>query len=262
MTFFEKNETNEDIKEDTKTSIDHAGKQHHVHAQKTTGMDRFQKIILTVNIIQVLLLFLVVYQMSSFNDILKGSAGQDTDNAPEAGDSINLQQLIEDDAVKGGENAPVTIVEFSDYECPYCRRFALETLPQIKAQYIDTGKAKLVFRDFPLSFHTNAQKAAEAAECAGDQGKYYEMHDKLFESGVAGGVSSFKQYAAELGLDVTKFSQCLDSGKTAAETSKDLNDGQNFGVTGTPAFFINDKVIVGAQPFAVFEQIIEQELNS
>ncbi len=236
------------------------------HGQKAGGLDSFQKIILTINIIQVLLLFLVAYQMSSFNDLIKAPAadGQNTipDNAPAgAGNNINLQQLTEDDDVKGSANAPVTIVEFSDYECPYCRRFATETLPQIILKYVDTGKAKLIFRDFPLSFHQNAQKAAEAAECAGDQGKYYEMHDKLFGNGVAGGVGAFKQYAIELGLDTSEFSQCLDSGKAAAEISRDFNDGQNLGVTGTPAFFINDKVVVGAQPFSVFEQIIEQELN-
>lgn len=167
---------------------------------------------------------------------------------------------IDDDAVLGDENAPVTIIEFSDYECPFCTRFYLNTLPQLKREYIDTGKVKLIYRDFPLSFHQNAQKAAEAAECAEEQGKYYEMHDKLFDEGVDGGVSSFKQYAKEIGLNAEEFNECLDSGEMASEVQKDFQDGQRAGVQGTPTFFINGKILKGAQPFEVFKQIIEEEL--
>jgi protein-disulfide isomerase len=169
---------------------------------------------------------------------------------------------IDDDHIFGDENAPVTIIEFSDYECPFCGRFYQQTLPQIKSNYIETGKVRLVYRDFPLSFHPNAQKAAEAAECAGEQGKYFEMHDRLFEKGVSGGVDSFKQYAAELGLNADTFNVCLDSGQMASEVQKDFADGQAAGVTGTPGFFINGKLVEGAQPFEVFAQIIEKELNS
>jgi len=168
---------------------------------------------------------------------------------------------IDDDAILGDKNAPITIIEFSDFECPFCERFYSQTLPLIKKNYIDTGKAKLVYRDFPLSFHPNAQKAAEAAECAGEQGKYYEMHDLLFEKGVSGGINAFKQYAKDLGLDITKFNECLDSGKYAVEVQKDFRDGQSYGVSGTPTFFINGIEVVGAQPYSVFEQIIEQELK-
>lgn len=163
------------------------------------------------------------------------------------------------DAVLGDKNAPVEIIEFSDYECPFCTRFYTNTLPQLKREYIDTGKAKLIYRDFPLDFHANAQKAAEAAECAGDEGKYYEMHDKLFEEGVSGGVSAFKQYAKDIGLDTVNFDACLDSGKHASEVQKDFQDGQKAGVSGTPSFFINGKQLVGAQPFEAFKQIIEQK---
>ena len=167
---------------------------------------------------------------------------------------------IDDDAVKGDENAPVTMIEFSDYECPFCTRFYSQTLGQIEREYIDTGKVKFVYRDFPLSFHQNAQKAAEAAECAGKQDKYYEMHDLLFEKGVIGGVSSFKQYANEIGLDTAEFNSCLDSGEMASEVQKDFQDGQRAGVQGTPSFFINGKLVSGAQPFEVFKQVIEAEL--
>jgi len=168
---------------------------------------------------------------------------------------------IDDDAIEGNEDAPVTIIEFSDYECPFCERFYSQTLGQIRENYIDTGKVKLVYRDFPLSFHAQAQKAAEAAECAGEQGKYYEMHDKLFGEGVDGGVTSFKQYAKDIGLNTNDFNYCLDSGKMANEVQKDFSDGQNAGVQGTPAFFINGNQVTGAQPYSVFEQVIEQELN-
>lgn len=185
------------------------------------------------------------------------SANNPSPSAPAA----NIKEMMDDDAVKGSQDAPVTIVEFSDYECPYCGRFYRDTLGQIEKQYIDTGKVKLVYRDFPLGFHKDAQKAAEAAECAGEQGKYYEMHNLLFEKGVAGGSSSFKSYASEIGLDRGEFDSCLDSGKMASEIAKDSKDGQALGVRGTPAFFINGKMISGAQPFSVFKAEIEAALN-
>ena len=111
--------------------------------------------------------------------------------------SLSMSELIEDDDIKGDDNAGITIVEFSDFECPYCARFYAQGYQEIETNYIDTGKVKLIFRDYPLSFHKQAQKAAEAAECAGDQGKYYDMHDLLFGEGVVGGVDTFKKYALE-----------------------------------------------------------------
>ena len=175
---------------------------------------------------------------------------------------VDMEKLIDDDAVKGDPDATVTIVEFSDFECPFCARFYSDTLSQIETQYIDTGKVKLVYRDFPLSFHQNAQKAAEAAECSGEQGKYYEMHDLLFERGVQGGVVSYKAYAQEIGLNTADFNSCLDSGAMASEVKKDFVDGQQAGVQGTPGFLVNGKLISGAQPFSVFQQVIEAELSS
>jgi protein-disulfide isomerase len=151
-------------------------------------------------------------------------------------------------------------VEFSDFECPYCARFYRETLGQIDSEYIETGKVKMVYRDFPLGFHKQAQKAAEAAECAGEQGKFWEMHDILFEKGVSGGVTSFKQYAKDIGLNNEKFDECLDSGAMAEEVKKDMKDGSDAGVSGTPAFFINGKLITGAQPFSKFKEVIDAEL--
>jgi protein-disulfide isomerase len=166
-----------------------------------------------------------------------------------------------DDHIKGDPNAPVTIVEFSDYECPFCERFYSQTYSQIVEQYVDTGKAKIILRDFPLSFHSQAQKAAEAAECAGEQERYYEMHDLLFERGVAGGVNSFKQMASDLGLDTSAFNTCLDTNAMASEVQADFADGQRLGIQGTPGFLVNGKLISGAQPFSVFAQAINAQLS-
>ncbi len=179
-------------------------------------------------------------------------------NPPAAGGRVQVS--IDDDAVLGKEDAPVTMVEFSDYECPFCGRHFSETYPQIKKDYIDTGKVKLVFRDFPLSFHPNAQKAAEAAECAGEQGKYYEMHDKLFSNQQALDVASLKAYAQQIGLKAADFNKCLDDGKMASEISKDASEGASYGVQGTPALFINGRLISGAQPYAAFKAAIDAEL--
>ncbi|MFH1399157.1 MAG: thioredoxin domain-containing protein [Candidatus Woesearchaeota archaeon] len=173
---------------------------------------------------------------------------------------IDMAGLLEDDSVKGDPNAPVTIIEFSDFECPYCARFYQQTFDQIEEEYLKTGIAKIVFRDFPLVFHKNAQKAAEAAECAGEQGKYWEMHNILFEQGVAGGTDTFKKYAAELALNTPLFNTCLDSGTMEAEVKKDMQEGIAAGVKGTPAFIINGQLVSGAQPFENFKQVIDAKL--
>lgn len=167
----------------------------------------------------------------------------------------------DDDPFKGDPNAPITIIEFSDFECPFCGRFYSQTLDQLTKNYIDTGKVKLVYRDFPLSFHPNAQKAAEAAECAKDQGKFWEMHDTIFENQQAIGVSALKGYAVTLGLDSATFNSCLDSGDKTSEVRADFTDGQKAGVSGTPTFFINGVKLVGAQPYAAFQQEIDSQLS-
>ncbi|MBR9705698.1 DsbA family protein [Candidatus Pacearchaeota archaeon] len=174
---------------------------------------------------------------------------------------ITQSPIMSSGAILGDSDAKVTITEYSDYECPFCARFFTGAYPQIKSEYIETGKVKLEFKDFPLSFHANAQKAAEAAKCSGEQDKYFQMHDKLFGLGVVGGVNTFKKYAKDIDLDTDKFDQCLDSGKYASQVQAEFREGQQKGVSGTPTFFINDQKIVGAQPFEAFQQIIEQELN-
>lgn len=157
----------------------------------------------------------------------------------------------------GPKSAKVTIIEFSDYQCPYCGR-AEKTISQIKEKY--AGKVRLVFRDFPLGFHKNAQKASEAAGCALEQGKFWPMHDKLFENQQALELDKLYGYASDLGLDADKFKTCLDSGSRAAEIAGDQKAGAAAGVSGTPAFFINGRFVSGAQPFDAFAKIIDEEL--
>lgn len=170
-----------------------------------------------------------------------------------------------DNPVMGKADAPITIIEFSDFECPFCEKFYTETLPQLKKNYVDTGKAKIIYMDFPLSFHPEAQKAAEAAECfreqKGDAG-YYKMHDKLFENQASLSVENSKKWAKELGADSKKFDECLDSGKFESAVQADFSYGQSLGVSGTPSFFINGRFLEGAQPYSAFEQAIEAQLNS
>lgn len=185
--------------------------------------------------------------------------------------------LADDDPYLGPDDAKVTVVEFSDYECPYCGasagthqglidRFLSQdptwepAVPGLR-KLAEDGIIKYVFRDFPLtSIHKDAQKAAEAGECADDQGKFWEYHDRLFESAKLD-VASLKQHAADLGLDTASFDLCLDSGKYTAEVTKDLQDGSSAGVRGTPAYFVNGQLVSGAQSFKVLEQVINQELN-
>jgi len=167
-------------------------------------------------------------------------------------------------AVKGEENAVITIVEFSEYQCPYCKRYVDETYSQLWKEYGD--KIRYVFHDYPLPFHSHAQKMAEVARCAGDQGKYWEMHDLLFKNNETWSSkedvsADIKSYAQQLGLDLEEFNNCLDSGKYTQTVKDDMALGQAVGVQGTPTFFINGKRLVGAQPFASFKAIIDAELG-
>ena len=158
---------------------------------------------------------------------------------------------------KGASGAKVTIVEFSDFECPYCST-AEETVKRVMKEY--EGKVRLVYRDYPLPFHPNAGKAAEAAHCAGDQDKYWEMHEKLFANQKALAPDALKGHAKELGLDQGKFDTCLDKGEKAAMVESNRKEGEKVGVTGTPAFFINGYMLSGAQPFEEFKSLIDAEL--
>ncbi len=174
----------------------------------------------------------------------------------------------DDDAFLGDKDAPIVMIEFSDFECPFCRSFWRDTLPLIKSEYIDTGKVKFIYRDFPLSFHPGAMPAAQAAECAEEQGKFWEMHDKIFseQDKQGNGTIQFtsedlKKWAQGVGLNASKFNSCLDSQKYAEEVNKDFQEGQAAGVSGTPGFFINGQSVVGAQPFSVFKSLIDEKLG-
>ncbi|HUL59806.1 MAG TPA: thioredoxin domain-containing protein [Anaeromyxobacteraceae bacterium] len=158
---------------------------------------------------------------------------------------------------KGPAKAPITIVEFSDFQCPYCVR-AEGTVKDLLAAYPD--KIRLVYRDYPLPFHQNAEKAAEAAHCANDQGKYWEMHDKLFSSQERLAVPDLKGYARELGLDGAKFDHCLDGNDKAKLVESNKKAGEEAGVNGTPAFFINGRVLSGALPLEKFKEVVDSEL--
>jgi len=190
---------------------------------------------------------------------LSGNAGVDATgtNAP----STPIDVSTDDDAVLGDINAPVTIIEFSDYQCPFCAKFWSETLPLLKKDYIDTGKVKLVYRDYPLDFHPVAQSAAEAAECirgaAKSDAAYFEMHDKIFANQLSLSIDNLKKWAKELGYDI---GGCLDSKKFENEVQADLQVGASYGVSGTPAFFIDGILIEGAQPYSAFKKIIDAQL--
>ena len=188
---------------------------------------------------------------------------------------IPIKISVDDDPIIGSPNAPITIIEFSDFQCPFCARFHIQTLPIIMDEYINEGKVKLVFRDFPIqSIHPNAVLASVAAECANEQEKFKEMHDILFESQkewsnqeTGGAIELFNQYAREMELKQEQFESCLTSAKYVEEIQKDLNDGRTYGITGTPGFFIgNDEIgfveLKGAQPFESFKKVIDSQLKN
>lgn len=183
-------------------------------------------------------------------------------NAPEQESAVSFS--LEGEPSLGSLEAKVTVVEFSDFQCPFCARFVLETFPQIKQEYIDTGKIRMIFKNFPLmSIHENAESSAEASECANDQGKFWEYKEKLFQSQQALSAGNLKQYAKDLGIEnEEQFDVCLDSKKYASEVSQDLAEGVAAGVTGTPTFFINGQKMVGALPFSEFQRAIDAQLSN
>jgi protein-disulfide isomerase len=158
---------------------------------------------------------------------------------------------------KGPSDAKVTIVEFSDFQCPYCSR-AKETVDKVMADY--NGKVRLVFRDYPLPFHDKATKAAEAGLCADEQKKFWELHDHMFANQGQLDVDALKAAAKTKGLDTKKFDECLDSGKNSAAVQASMKAGQELGVEGTPHFFINGRALSGAQPYEKFKEVIDAEL--
>jgi protein-disulfide isomerase len=172
---------------------------------------------------------------------------------------------------KGSPNAKVAVIEFSDFQCPFCGRYDKDVYPQIEKDYIVTGKIKYVWRDYPLDFHQNAEKAAEAAHCAGEQGKFWEMHDRLFADQQAISAADLPKHAGALQLNTSLFQQCLDSGRFAADIKKDIADAGTVGISGTPSFLVGIvqpngsvkivKKLVGAKPYAEFKSALDSLLT-
>lgn len=205
----------------------------------------------------------------AFDQVLAHALGEPVSGTPTPiptpSASVHARDLISTYASLTGESdAPVIVVAFSDYQCPFCRAFAQNTLPQIQRDYIDSGKVRFYFRDFPLSIHSMAHVSAQAARCAGDQGKYWPMHDRIFgkqsavEANVVGYTpSDLKAWGREIGLDGAAFDACLDSQKHKDAVDADFQAG----VSGTPSFFVNGERIVGAQPYSAFKAAIDAELS-
>lgn len=211
------------------------------------------------------------------NSVPSANDGQAAAAGGAAAAPSKVDVAIGDAPMLGSKSAKVTIVEYSDFQCPFCRKFFSETYSQIKKDYVDTGKVKIYFKEFPLSsLHPMAQKSAEAALCVKDKGgdaAFYKMHDKMFEEqnkldggdALVGPVKStvsyttddLKAWAKSLGYDI---SSCLDSDKFASKVAAEETEGASYGVQGTPAFFINGQLLSGAYPYASFKQIIDAEL--
>lgn len=201
--------------------------------------------------------------------------------APQAGvlaqPSGPVKVASADAPVLGNKNAPVTLIEFSDYECPFCKRSFDQLLPELKKNYIDTGKVKLIYRNLPLPFHQNAHKEAEAALCARDQGgdsTYFKFHDQIFTKTTSNGtglaLDQLPVIAGNLGLNVSPFQSCLNSGKYKDYVDKDIAYATQVGANGTPTWFvgkstsdgiIDGQIIVGAQPISSFQPIIDRLLK-
>lgn len=199
-----------------------------------------------------------VAQVSSAPVVPSAPAAQA--NAPDPNRKIEV--ALGNNPVLGKKEAKVTIVEFSDLQCPFCERFDTETFPQLKKEYIDTGKVRFAYRHLPLPIHPQAPKAAEAAACANSQGKFWEFIGAVFNDQANIQVADLKQKASRIGLSSSQFDRCLDSGEMKAEVDRDQADGAAAGVSGTPTFFINGRPLVGAQPFSQFQAAIDRELAS
>ncbi len=211
-----------------------------------------------INLVLVLISLVAVVQLSTkvANIQTAPTQGNNADQPDQQAPSA-VKVDVGVNPARGNKNAKVVLIEFSDFECPFCSR-VVPTMDQIEKTYGD--KVAIYFRNFPLPFHSSAQKAAEAGQCANEQGKFWEMHDEMFANQDALSVDNLKSYAKGLGLDTTKFNDCLDSGKMAQVVQNDLNAGRAAGVSGTPTTFVNGKAIVGAYPFEAFQQAIDAEL--
>lgn len=196
---------------------------------------------------------------SSSADPVPAPAQGGSQSSSEPPQVVRYDVPIDDDPILGPADAPITIIEFSDYECPFCRRWHTEVYPLLLETYGD--QIRFVYRDFPLeSIHANAKPAAEAANCANEQGFFWDYHDKLFSMELGLSTDAYHEYASQLNMDADAFKECIDSGRFQQEVQTDFEFAANLGVRSTPTFFINGIAVVGAQPFDVFQQVIDREL--
>jgi protein-disulfide isomerase len=196
-------------------------------------------------------------------EIKKLLASRPAAGAPAADQAMNAVLSVDGEPFKGEKNAKLTLVEFSEFQCPFCGRHVRETYPQLEKEYIQTGKVKYVFRDLPLeSIHKNAFKASEAAHCAGEQGKFWEFHDKVYAGASDATPPTMKAYAEQIGLDEAKFETCRSTRKYQAQVQADITEGTRMGVSGTPGFFINGRFLSGALSLEAFTKVIDEELEA
>ncbi len=183
-------------------------------------------------------------------------------SAPAQSKAVN-ETLTGSGPALGSGSAPVTIVEFSDFQCGFCRRFWAETLPKLKQTYIDEGKVRFIYRHFAI-LGKHSEQAALAAECAAEQGKFWEYHDQLFKNqgGLAFTETKLRRYARDIGLTPGIFGTCLGTGKYREKVEGETTAAANLGGRGTPFFIVNQRSLVGAQPFAIFQKMIDEELKS
>ena len=254
--------------------------------EKIVKKSTFNVLIITIIIIAGIATFFAGSYLTNFNS--DKISQEELDNAiaklelkilekqlPKNQPTLPLKISAGNNPIIGNPDAAITIMEFSDFQCPFCAKFHTETLPTIMEEYIDKGTVKLVFRDFPIqNIHPNAVPASIAAECANEQGKFKQMYHTLFEKQkewnnleTSYAITIFNQYASEMKLDEEKFDTCIRNAKYLEEVQKDLNDGRTYGITGTPGFFIgNEKIgfveLKGAQPFESFQKIIDSQLEN
>ena len=203
--------------------------------------------------------------VSQFNQLIAGAAST-TASAPGGLQTPSDASYPQNANTMGDPNAPVKIIEYADFQCPYCRAFSQQTEPQILETYVKTGKVFFEYRSVGAFIGPESASAAEAAYCAGDQGKFWPYHDTLYANWTGENVGDFstanlQKYAASLGLDQTTFDACLSGGKYVERVQQDVNNARSDGVRATPSFLVNGKMIKGAQPFSVFQQTIEAALQ-
>lgn len=213
--------------------------------------------------------FMVPQQQQGFTEqvLMEGGTTPPPEDTVDDEHPNEIEISVDDDPALGPpqEEAAIVMIEFSDYQCPFCKEFYDESFHQLREEYIDTGMVHYVFRDFPLDSHEQAIPAAIAANCAGEQDKYWEIHDMLFERQDEWTYQNnteqiFEEYAAELGLDLEAFRTCRESGEQKDEILNDLSQGSQYTTQYTPTFYINGEKLVGAQPLETFRTVIEREI--